>query len=133
MKKQSLANTTKVFCTSLFAMLLMGTSATFAQANSAAKAEVTYLGANDEFLQFNVNYKNEGSEKFIFEIYDDQHQVIYSKKYNNADFNKKIYVYKLADYNKVTFSIRSTNSDYKETFTINPKFTTTEDYVVTKL
>ena len=140
MKKQVLLSKIAANCgASLLALVLLMSNAPAANAASVPGdtcntiAEVKYTGTNEEFLMFVVNYNNKDSKKFVFEISNDQNELLYRKSFNNKEFNKKVYFFKEADFGRVTFTIREGKKSYGETYEINPVTTYINELRVTKL
>ena len=139
MKKQSFyAISKKVFSFLLALIITVGISQSgYAASGSADKdsnknkgVEITYQGARDKNLVFNVNYKNELSQPFQLIITNDQYQVIYSQTFDTKPLNRTILFSELPENCKLTFSIVSGKKEISQAFEINSQVRTVEEYVV---
>ena len=51
---------------------------------------VLYVGSDEQMFEFKVNFENPTTQKFALIIKNDDGEVIYSKEYNDAHFEKTI-------------------------------------------
>lgn len=117
--KELLLTKKSVWGTAVLALIFFGNGGkTTARPVYFRKPEISYIGSNQEFLQFAVNFKNDLEESFLFEIYDDAQKVVYRKKFAGNELNKKIYLYKDVDYKNVTFRIKCGNKQFRETINV---------------
>ncbi len=133
MRKQSLSIAKSVI---LWFMLLGGfkAAANIAEPDTTLiKANVQYVGSNQNLLEFNIDYPNAEGKKFLLEVRDDEHELLYTKGYKNKHFSKKLYVLKSEEKRTISFTIRGGKAWYNQTFEINPETKTIHNYMVTKL
>lgn len=138
MKKQFFKTTAiKFYSAALISSLLTLSSFTPANASDksekASPAQVTYVGAENNLLTFNVNYDNVAEENFVLELIDDQGQLLYQKKYNDKSFSKKILLRNLGETTKISFIIRVGKDTISQKFDIASQVKTVEEVIVTKL
>ena len=96
-------------------------------------ATVQFTGSTDNAYLLNVNVTNSKKDKFTLVISNEDGQVLYSKDYTDASFKKQIKILKTDDNNRYNISIRSSNKDLENTFSISTVTKTVDDVVVTKL
>jgi hypothetical protein len=136
MKKQLSNSIQKKAFTFLAAFTLFFSSyATYAaspdSASKDAKASyVSYKGLKDDFLVFKVDYKNELGEPFQLVIRNGQNEVLYRKPFDARPLDTNILLTEIPDNSKLTFSIESRKKSFSQTFAIDAKVRTIEEYVV---
>jgi hypothetical protein len=137
MKKQFINSITKkaVAFSLAFALILAGYSNSFASASGPVgetkAAYVTYKGLKDDnHLVFRIDYKNESEQPFQLVIKNDHGDVLYSKAFDAKPLNSNILLTELPDNSKLTFSIVSKTGNYSQSFKIDSKVRTTQEYIV---
>jgi len=122
------------------AMLACAPTQTKANANNTIEivsnentATVQVTGSTENAYMLNVNVNNPKGDKFTLVILGEDGQVLYSKDYTDANFKKQIKILKADDSNSYNISIRSSNKDLENTFSISTVTKTVDDVVVTKL
>jgi hypothetical protein len=100
-------------------------------AKSEDQVSVHYLGTNDKNIIFKVEFENPTADKFTLIIKNDNGEIVYSKRFNDAHFSKNVLFEKQDTDIHPTFVIRSGNSDIVRQFAVNN--TVTENTVVTSL
>lgn len=139
MKKQSInAVSKKVFSFLLIVIVSVGISPlAFAATGGSDKdsnknkvVEITYQGAREKNLVFNVNYKNELAQPFQLTITNDHYQVIYSQQFDAKPLNRTILFSELPENCKLIFRIISGKKEISQAFEINSQVKTVEEYVV---
>lgn len=96
-------------------------------------ATVQFTGSTDNAYLLNVNVTNPKKDKFTLVISNEDGQVLYSQDYTDSSFKKQIKILKTDDNNRYSISIRSSNKDLENTFSISTVTKTIDDVVVTKL
>ena len=93
-------------------------------------AKVSFTGAKNEMLQFKVEYKNELAQPFVLIIKNEMNEVIYNRSFDAKPINFNIgFVEVPEDYN-LTFSIKTANKEFNQTFTITKESSTVTDFIV---
>jgi hypothetical protein len=134
MKKTGLNNIArKFFAGSILATVLFLTAQNKVFANTevkntiqtekglAEKASVKYVGSSDENLLFHVNYNNVNAKAFSIVVTDENNEVIYTAVVNAKNYEKTFALPKSLDLNKISFSIKSTEGAYIQSFSLNVK------------
>src|SRR5579871_3721021 len=101
---------------------------------SEAQVDVKYVGSNNESFVFRVEFNNPSAQSFFLIVKNDEGDIIYGQKFNDAHFAKTIHLLKEGNETtsiRPTFEITSGNQQVKRSFEINRKYT--EDVLVTKL
>ena len=81
---------------------------------------------------FNVKFDNASAESFVLTVTDEVGEVIYRTVSKDKQFAKTFALPKSAEVNKVTFSIQSGKTNYRESFDVNINTSVVEDVVVSK-
>lgn len=107
----------------LFVFVSLGIVA-FANAQSvvnlpeaAVQAEVKYTGNNPEFIDFEVNLRQQPNQRAVLRIVDDAGHEMYREVINRKDFNRVIRVVK-NDYPNLQFIVETATGQYRKTFNI---------------
>lgn len=136
MKKQ-LVNSIekKVITFSVALFLLFGSYAKtyanpFASASDDKSSYISYKGPKDDYLVFKVDYKNESAQPFQLIIKNEHNEVLYSKAFEAKPLNTDVLLTELPDNSKLTFSIVTKKDNYSQSFAIDSKVKTIEEYVV---
>ena len=136
MKKQSANATGKMAIAVLasFVFLFSSYSKTYASKDSATNAAkfnaVTYQGLKDKSLVFKVDYKNEMAKPFQLVIKGEENETIYSKSFDAKPLNISILLNEVPENCKLTFEFQSPENNFSQSFQIDTKVTTVEEYVV---
>jgi hypothetical protein len=96
-------------------------------------ASVKYTGSADDAFFFDVKVNNPKGDKFTLLITSDDGEVLFSKDYTDTSFTKRIKILKSEYMDGYNISIRSSNKDLENYFSVNTVSKTVEDVVVTKL
>lgn len=96
-------------------------------------ATVQFQGSTDNAYILNVNVNNPKADKFTLVIESEDGQILFRKDYTDNNFKKQIRILKTDDNNRYNISIRSSNKNLENTFSINAVTKTVDDVVVTKL
>ena len=142
MKKTGLNNIArKFFAGSILATVLSLTAQNKVFANTevkntiqtekglADKASVKYVGSSDENLLFHVNYSNVNAKAFTVEVTDENNEVIYTTVVKAKNYEKTFALPKSLDLNKISFTIKSTEGAYSQSFSLNVKTVEVENVV----
>ena len=134
MKKTGLNNIArKFFVGSILATVLFLTAQNKVFANTevkntiqtekglADKASVKYVGSSDENLLFHVNYNNVNAKAFSIVVTDENNEVIYTAVVNAKNYQKTFALPKSLDLNNISFTIKSTEGAYIQSFSLNVK------------
>ena len=144
MKKQTLNNIArKFFAGSILATVLFLSTQNKVYANytnhnkistekSTGNAAIKYVGLSQENLLFNVKFDNASAESFVLTVTDEVGEVIYRTVSKEKSFAKTFALPKSAEVSKVTFSIQSGKTNYRESFDVNINTNVIEDVVVSK-
>jgi hypothetical protein len=105
-------------------------SANRADTAKANKLEVKYIGNLAYSLDFDIHYTNLKGSNFVFEVKDENGEVIYEKSYNDKQFHKTVELSKADDVKNVSFNIYSCDGDLLQSkeVVINTKYV--EDVLV---
>ncbi|MDB5191109.1 MAG: hypothetical protein JWQ96_672 [Segetibacter sp.] len=142
MKRQSLSVIAKQFVVTTAAafILIIGSSHSSKAAGATDKKEVvdrpvkiSYLGLKDNRVMFDVEFANKDGQKFFLDILNESNEVLYTKRYSEAAFSKKISFDKTSEETVVTISVRWGKKEYSETFKIKPESNYVTDLLVTRL
>lgn len=138
MKKQFFKTTSiKVYTTALATSLILLTG--FSAARAADKiatnsnAQISYVGAENNLLAFNINFKNEEELSFTIKLTDELGQVWYKKSFTDKNLDKNIFIKNIGDITKLNFTIISAKNSLNQSFEINTQTTVVEEVIVTKI
>jgi hypothetical protein len=84
---------------------------------STVQAEVKYTGNNPEFIDFEVNLRQQPNQRAVLRIVDDAGHEMYREVINRKDFNRVIRVVK-NDYPNLQFIVETAAGQYKKNFNI---------------
>ena|SRR5690348_13380026 len=96
-------------------------------------ASVQFTGSTDNAYLLKVNVNNPKGDEFTLVIKDEDGQVLFTKDYSDTNFKKQIKILKTDDNNRYNISIRSSNKNLENTFSVSTVTKTVDDVVVTKL
>lgn len=95
------------------------------------QVSVQYIGTNNNFVQFRVEFANPGAEKFWLIIRNDAGEVVYRKQFSDTHFAKTVSLQKDDTDIHPTFIIRNGDSEIARQFSVTS--TVTENTVITEL
>ena len=133
MKKQTLNNIArKFFAGSILAAVLFFSTQNKVYADytnhnkistekSTGNAAIKYVGLSQENLLFNVKFDNASAESFVLTVTDEVGEVIYRTVSKEKSFAKTFALPKSLDLNKISFTIKSTEGAYTQSFSLNVK------------
>ncbi len=96
-----------------------------------AQVSVQYIGTNNNFVQFRVEFANPTAAKFWLIIKNDAGEVIYSKQFSGTHFAKTVSLQKEEADMHPAFVIRNGDSEVVRQFAVTS--TVTENTVITEL
>jgi hypothetical protein len=96
-----------------------------------AQVSVQYVGTNNDFVQFRVEFANPAAAKFWLIIKNDAGDVIYRKQFSDTHFAKTVSLQKEESDMHPTFIIRNGDSEVVRQFAVTS--TITENTVITEL
>ena len=101
---------------------------------SNSPAIVKYIGSVEDQVLFQLSYDNKEGAVFYIMVKDDQGNILYNGKFNDAKFSKQFRFYKSDLSNSgVSFILTSQNEKQNQVFHISTTSRVIEDVVVTKL
>ena len=145
MKKQTLNTIAKkFFAGSILATVLFLTAQNKIYANdntnkhvvtektTTNNATIKYEGVNKDYLLFSVKFDNNSGEIFTLTVFDESGESLYKTSSNQKQFAKTYALPKDVDVNKITFSIKSNNADFRQSFDVNINTSVVENVVISK-
>lgn len=87
-------------------------------------------------LVFKVHINNQNADNFTLTIKNDDGNVLFSKSFNDSNFEKQIRILKNDEYNNASryyFTVTSSNKNLEETYVINTKVQTVDDVTINRL
>lgn len=93
-------------------------------------AEISYKGLQDKLLVFKVDFKNESAQPFELVIKNDFNEIIYSKRFGAKALNTDVYLSDVPETCKLSFIIKTGKKDYSQSFEIDTRTKTVEEYLV---
>ena len=127
----------KVIAVALTAVLFLFGSPLTSKANGGgskhspaideAQVCVTYQGVSDNSLVFKLDYENATGAKFWLIIKDDNGDIVYQQRFNNAHFGKTVYFQNTDTNINPTFVIRAGNDEIVRQFQVNKIMTETTE------
>ena len=143
MKQAFLKPTGKKFITAAFlstALLLTSfhSNAAVSKGNieiiSGEKTNIHFAGSTTDALMFKVSINNEKADNFIVTIKNSDGDVLFSKSFNDINFNKSFKLLKGEnDSDRYYFTITSANKNLEDTYVVTTTARTVEDVAVNKL
>ncbi len=91
---------------------------------------VQYVGSNEKGVVFNVKYDNATASPFNLIIKNEYGEVVYQQQYNDKNFDKKVVLSKEPGDAHLTFIIKSSSANIRQSFDISTTTRTVEDVVV---
>jgi len=136
MKKQLINSIEKKAFTFIVAFTLIFSSyaTSFAAPAGRVKDEkssyISYTGLKDDYLVFKVDYKNETAEPFQLVIKNEQNEVLYNKLFEAKPLDTNVLLTEVPDNSKLTFSIQTRKNNFSQTFAVDAKVKTIQEYIV---
>jgi hypothetical protein len=129
---------TAAFLSATLALSSFAGNATVTKSNieilSGENTNVQFSGSTNDALLFKVHVKNDKSDVFTLTIKNGAGDVLFSRSFNDADFQKQFKLLKGDQTNeRYTFTITSTNKNIEDTYVISSVARTVEDVAVNKL
>jgi hypothetical protein len=130
MKKQL----AKTVSTLLVAAVVLFNASVFAgprrSSNNLQGVNISYSGLREKQLVFKVDYKNELAQPFQIIISNEFNDIIHNQKYDAAPLNTTLLLSEIPESGKITFTLRTADKEFKQTFEINREVKTVEEVVV---
>lgn len=95
---------------------------------------VQFTGSTEDALLFKVHINNKNADDFTLTIKNEAGNVLFSKTFNDVNFDKQIKILKGEETGgRYFFTITSSNKDLEETYAISSAVRTIDDVVINKL
>ncbi|MEP6466552.1 MAG: hypothetical protein ABJB05_09610 [Parafilimonas sp.] len=143
MKQTFLNFSGKKFITAIFlsaAVLLTAVSSNAAinshniEIISGDNSNIQFAGSTSEALLFKVHIKNAKGDNFTLTIKNDNGDVLFTKSFNDVNFQKQFKVLKGdQDSERYYFTISSANKSLEDIYAISAASRTIDDVVINKL
>lgn len=144
MKQSFVKTTAKKFVTAAFisaSILFASFSVKAATGNnsiieilSSDKPSIQFAGSTSDALLFKVHLVNDKADNFTVTIKNNDGALLFSKTFNDVDFNKQFKILKSDDTNSsYYFTISSSNKNLEETYVISSTLKTVNDVTINRL
>ena len=141
MKQTTLKFSGKKFIAAAFlsASLLLASFAGNAAINhnielvSGEKSNVAITSSTTDALLFTLSVKNEKADKFIVTIKNEAGDILFSKAFSDATFEKQFKLLKDQDNTRYYVNIVSDNKNLEDTYVVSSTVRTVNDVAVNKL
>ncbi len=144
MKQAFVKTTAKKFVTAAFisaSILLTSFDVKAATANNSIieilsndKPSIQFAGSTSEALLFKVRLTNDKADNFTVTIKNNDGNVLFSKNFNDVNFNKQFKILKGDDTNSsYYFTITSSNKNLEETYVISSTVKMVNDVTINRL
>ena len=143
MKQTFLNFSGKKFMTAIFlsASVLLTSVSSNAATNShnieiisGDNSNIQFAGSTSDALLFKVNIKNEKGDNFTLTIKNDNGDVLFTKSFNDVNFQKQFKVLKDdQDSERYYFTISSNNKALEDSYAISAASRTIDDVIINKL
>lgn len=101
---------------------------------SGEKTNVQFSGSTSDALLFKVHINNEKGDNFTLTIKNESGDILFSKSFNDVDFQKQFKVIKGdQDNGRYYFTITSNNKDLEDSYVISATAHMVEDVAINKL
>jgi hypothetical protein len=98
------------------------------------KPSIQFTGSTSDALLFKVHVNNEKADNFTLTIKNDDGVVLFSKSFNDVNFEKQIKILKGDDNsNRYYFTVSSSNKNLEETYVVSSSVRMVNDVTVNKL
>ncbi len=114
----------------IFSTATMSYASTDSNQNTVKGVEISYKGVENSLLVFNVDYKNELSKTFQLVVKNDQNEVLFVKKYDAKPLNTSIRLSAPSEKVKISIAIETGKKEFSQSFEIDSKIKTVEEFVV---
>jgi hypothetical protein len=94
---------------------------------------VKFAGSTDNALFLDLKVNNSKGDQFTVVIQDNDGTVLFTKKYTDTSFTKRIKILKDEDNGRYNISIRSANKDLENNFVVSTVSRVIDDVTVIKL
>lgn len=141
MKKQNVSNLSStiknILSSTILATVLMFSASAFAadkKLEIVSPVEIKYLGQLNDQPLFQINIDNQQQENVYVNLEDENGNILYSDKFNEARFSKKFqFDYSHFGGTKLRLSLTSNSFKKKQVFEINNQTKVVTEVVVTKI
>ena len=101
---------------------------------SGENTNVQFAGSTSEALLFKVHINNKNGDNFTVTVKNNSGDVLFSKSFNDVDFQKQFKVLKSEQSSDTYyFTISSANKNIADSYAINTASRTIDDVVINKL
>jgi hypothetical protein len=101
---------------------------------SGDNSSIQFAGSTSDALLFKMHVNNEKADKFTVTVKNSDGIVLFSKSFNDVDFEKQFKVLKSdQDNGHYYFIVTSSNKNLEETFAVNSTTRLVDDVTVNKL
>jgi len=98
------------------------------------KPSIQFAGSTADALLFKVHVNNDKADNFTLTIKDDNGAVLFSKSFNDVNFEKQFRILKGDDNNsRYYFTVTSSNKDLEETYVVSSSVRVINDVTVNRL
>jgi hypothetical protein len=97
------------------------------------KPSIQFTGSTSDALLFKVHIGNDKADNFTLTIKNDDGTVLFSKSFNDVNFDKQIKILKDNDNSRYYFTVSSSNKDLDETYVVSSTVRTVNDVTVNRL
>jgi hypothetical protein len=98
------------------------------------KPSIQFTGSTSDALLFKVHVNNDKADKFTLTIKNDDGVVLFSKSFNDVNFEKQFKILKSDDNNsRYYFTVTSSNKDLEETYVASSSVRVINDVTVNRL
>jgi len=98
------------------------------------KPSIQFAGSTSDALLFKVHVNNDKADNFTLTIKNEDGVVLFSKSFNDVNFEKQFRILKGDDNNnRYYFTITSSNKDLQETYVVSSSVRTVNDVTVNRL
>jgi hypothetical protein len=98
------------------------------------KPSIQFAGSTSDALLFKVHVNNDKADNFTLTIKDDDGVVLFSKSFNDINFEKQFKILKGDDNNsRYYFIVNSSNKNLEETYVVSSSVRVVNDVTVNRL
>ena len=98
------------------------------------KPSIQFAGSTSDALLFKVHVNNDKADNFTLTIKNDDGTVLFSKSFNDVNFDKQIKILKDDDNSsRYYFTVASPNKDLEETYVVSSSVRVVNDVTVNRL
>lgn len=88
------------------------------QQSAEISADIRYVGNNTDYFKFEVNLKQQNSQRLLLRILDENGIELYRETVNSKEFSKILKITR-NDYARLQFIVTGNGSSFKKSFSIN--------------